>query len=261
MSIGEQIRNALQQDTGYRLRVAMGLVPGVSTVHLYGRSPGVDTTERVLWAPGAAAYGGWLSAAAPVRVKAGGNAADAAAGNGARKVLVTGLDADFAEASEEITTNGASASSPTATSFIRVLEAHVTDCGSYATPYNTGDVSIETTGGVEVIRMLAGRAQSQVGVYTVPAGKVFYLAHVGVSVEGSKAATLRLWMRANAGDVVAPYTAQRLVNEWPVFQGALERRHETWEAYAAKTDLWVSGFAALVSTACSAEIEGYLVDA
>lgn len=250
----------IPSEIDYRLHVALGAVQDVSGVHIFGRNPGVDTTERFLWAPGAVDYGGFLAAASALRIKAGGNAADAAAGAGARKVLVTGLNANFVEVSEEVTLAGASASSPTTTTFIRVLEAHVTDCGAYATPYNTGDISIETTGGVEVIRMLAGRAQSQVGIYTVPAGKTLYVARMSITIEGNKAATVRLYQREDADVVSAPVTARRLVQEWPSLDQYAEIVHETWEPYAAKTDLWFTAFTASGTTAVSAELEGYLVD-
>ncbi len=259
MSIGEQIRNALQQDTGYRLRVAMGLVPGVSTVHVRGRNPGVDTTERVLWAPGAVEYGGFLTAPSAVRVKAGGNANDTAAGTGARRVLVTGLDGNLGVATEELVLAGASASSPSSSTFLRLLEAHVTDCGSYTSPYNAGDVSIETTGGTELIRMLAGRSQSQVGVYTVPAGHTLYVARLSVAIEGNKVATVRLWRRSDANVVTAPCTAKRMLHEWPLLATVADLRGEGWESYPAATDLWFAAYTASGTTAVSAELDGYCV--
>lgn len=254
----ERILNAIKRDQDFRLRVARGTIPGVSAVHIYGRNPSVDTTERVLWSAGAAAYT-WLSAASTVRVKAGGNAADTLAGAGARKVLVRGLNSSWTETTEELSLAGASASSPTSTSFFRVLEAYVSEAGTYATPVNTGDILIETTGGTEVARLLAGRAQSRLGLYTVPSGYTLYLTRILVSVEGNKSATLRLTQRQQAQVVAAPVQAARLVNEWPALSGVAELRHDTWEGYPACTDIWLTAQTASGTTAVSAEMEGFLV--
>ena len=62
----------------------------------------------------------WLTAADEVRIKAGGDANDTAAGSGAQEVTVWGLLADLTFAKEAIATNGATVSTKTTQKFFRV---------------------------------------------------------------------------------------------------------------------------------------------
>ena len=109
------------------------------------------------------------------------NAADAAAGTGARKLLVFGLDANYNILSEEVTLNGQTIVT-TAASFLRVFGAEVTACGSGLV--NAGDIHIVKTGtggtyttGVPgtltsaICKVLIGYGASGNGLFTVPAGK------------------------------------------------------------------------------------------
>jgi hypothetical protein len=60
--------------------------------HGFGLAHSVGTSYEPVTSAGAF---NWLTAASAVRVKAGGDTNDTAAGTGARTVLVTGLDASF----------------------------------------------------------------------------------------------------------------------------------------------------------------------
>lgn len=85
-----------------------------------------------------------------MRIKAGGNAADTAAGAGAREVTLIGLDASGNVVTEAIATNGISASSATTNSFIRLYRAYVSASGTYATAAagsHTAAIVIENSAG------------------------------------------------------------------------------------------------------------------
>ena len=97
--------NPLFLRTDFYIQVKEGKIPGYSLVHKYGRNPAVPNGT---WAfINQLGFTSWpLSAATKVRIKAGGDAADDAAGNGARSVIVQGIQTNLNEGTYEIATNG-----------------------------------------------------------------------------------------------------------------------------------------------------------
>lgn len=226
-----------------------GKLSGVTDEHKFGRNPAVGTSEEDIWATGGA-YTGWLTSASAVRVRAGGDVADDTAGAGAQTITVQGLDENWSAASESITLAGASASSATTTTFIRVFHAYVTRVGTYHGS-NTAEITIETTGGAAVCSIAAGEGQSQSSIYTVPAGYTAYVRKVFVFVDGNKNATVKLWRYDSANDVSAPYdggAGKRVWHEFPGVSGMLEFEHMTWEQFPEYTDLWASAITTNGST-------------
>ena len=95
------------------------------------------------------------------------DADDTAAGAGARKVLITGLDATFAEITEEIILNGVTPVAG-AIDFIRVNKTEVIEVG--ATGSNEGVILIKH--GSNVLNHLrVDENRSDGAIYTVPLGK------------------------------------------------------------------------------------------
>lgn len=233
-----------------------------ATGHKFGSNSSVSTSEVVIWSTGTA-YTGFLTTASTVRIKSGGNVNDTAAGTGARSVTVVGLDASWVETTEVIVTAGASASSATAASFIRVYRAYVTGSGTYSAGVdgaNAGDIVIETSGGVTLATIAATLGQTQVAAYTVPSGYSAYIRTLSVSVDGSKAATVRLFQRANADTVAAPFTGRRLVSVLPGLTGFTQRDFTSYLGpFAAKTDLWATGQTATGTTSVSVSFDYILV--
>jgi hypothetical protein len=176
-----------------------------------------------------------------LRVRSGGNAADTAAGAGARTITVIGLDSSFNEVTEVLTLAGASASAATSTAFIRLTRAYVETCGTY-TGTNTGTIILETTGGTALGYLAAGKSQTQLSMYTVPAGYTAYLRRIRVSGDSSKATTLNLWQRRNADTVAAPFKAKRLVQTWSTIIDSVSTTYEVARSFPAKTDLWATAF-------------------
>jgi hypothetical protein len=118
-------------------------------------------------------------AAAKVQVSCA-NAADAAAGTGARKIKICGLDADYMFQSEEITLNG-QAYVESALSYRSVFSAEVSSAGTGLTNAGIIYIIITGTGGAltagvpatltsQWIQILAGASIGTSGLFTVPAG-------------------------------------------------------------------------------------------
>jgi hypothetical protein len=223
-----------------RLGRAAGVFSNQSGVHKFGTNPavGANSTEDIWF--GGGAYTGWLTTADEVRVKAGGDSDDAAAGTGAQKVVVEGLDENWAIASEELTmnANGTLASASSSTTFIRVYRAYISDVGTYGGA-NTGDVIIETDTSTSVVASIAAdKGQSQLSMYTVPAGKTAYLTSFESTVDAAKAADVEMFQRQNADDATTPFTGKRLVSGFLQLIGPDTRTFTHYPSFPAKTDIW-----------------------
>lgn len=221
--------------TDIKLERAAGNIANQSVVHKFGANESIaaSSTEDIAH-DGSIAF---LQSATAVRVAAG-NAADTSSGAGARKVMVEGLDQNWASASEELTTNGTSAGSAGSTTFIRVFRAYVTDSGTYGAA-NTGEITIENSGGgTNLIKIGAGYGQTTSSAYTVPAGKTAYLTRLRVTVDGDKEATMRFFQRQNADDVSAPVSSPRLIHITANLITSQVQPFDSYPSFPAKTDLW-----------------------
>ncbi|HOX32045.1 MAG TPA: hypothetical protein PLB91_06920 [Spirochaetales bacterium] len=131
-----------------------------------------------------------LASASPVDVSSS-NAADAAAGTGARVVRVVGLDAEYRQLYEDITLNGQTKVTGLKL-FKRVFGAAVISVGTGLV--NAGDIYILVAGtggtysaGVPPtitsgqVKILAGYGQAYSGMLTIPAGKTYRATSIIVS--------------------------------------------------------------------------------
>jgi len=228
----------------YDLDVSLGMITGYAAARKFGANGGVGTTEEVIWS-NSGVYAGFLSTAIAVRIQAGGNVNDDAAGTGAREVTVSGLDENFAEATETIATAGASASSATTTTFIRVNRLYVSACGTYSASgldgSNIGAITVETTTPTTVAEIPVQDGQSTIGVYTVPAAKTLLVKTVLISTAGNKPVTVKMWQRLDADDITAPVQGRRLVANFGELDGSVNIPYNFNLSFAAKTDVWFTG--------------------
>ena len=206
----------------------MGNVANVSSDYKFGRNDSIGTNLAVMAIDGR--YRTPQSGSAvQLRVKAGGSAADTAAGAGAREITLIGLDATGAEVTETLATAGTSASSATTNSFMRLYRAYVSASGSYASATSAshgGDITIErSTGSQDWLRIdstTTARSQSEVGCLTVPLGKTYYMTNLEVDSDTTKDADLMIFARYNILDTSAPYKAKQLVREFTHIQGSAQ---------------------------------------
>lgn len=240
-----------------QLEASKASVTGLSVVHKFGANPSVGVTEEDVWANGGAYP--WPVTAETIQIKSGGNVNDDAAGTGAQAVTVEGLDGTWADASVTLTTAGAGASAASAGTFWRVFRAYNTDVGAYGGT-NTGDIVIENTTATQVLANIkAGMGQSQMTMYTVPAGKTAYLAEINASVDSTKSIDLTMWQRRDADDVTTPFTGKRIVVKMTGLSGEVTRTFQSMPAFPAKTDLWWSAIIGSSTGAVEVSYDLYIV--
>lgn len=243
----------------FLIEVQKGNVPGHAIKHKFGRNDAVPNASFEF--VNLLQFTAWpLSAATTVRVKAG-DAADDAAGNGAREITVEGIDSNFNEIPEAIATAGASASANTSASFWRIHRAWVSAAGTYGAA-NTAAVVIENSaGGTDLIKINIEEGQTQFAAWTVPAGKTAYLLAAIIHVDASKAADLAFYMRSDIDDTTAPLKSKRLILYIDgIVGGHTHKPRSPSEGFPEKTDLWWEAEGSGAQTEVSVDFELLVVD-
>lgn len=197
------------------LDVARGLAGGITSVKKFGRNSAVGTSF-VPVCLGGVYRTPQSGAATTLRVKAGGNANDTAAGSGARGVKFTGLDDKFLLVSETVATAGASASAATTATFTRLFLLDVATSGTYATSAagsHAGNIVIEDGAGTQdwgTIDVTGfPKSGSEIGAYTIPVGYTGYVKLRDLSIDSGKTVDCIFFSRPNCDQTTAPYSAMR----------------------------------------------------
>jgi len=207
--------------------------------------------------------------AVALRVKAGGNAADTAAGAGAREVTIVGIDETGALVSEAVATAGASASDPTTATFIRILDAYVSASGSYATiagGSHTAAITIEDGGGAADWATISAtgfaKGQTQIGCYTIPLGKTGWVNNASIRIEDSGVADVMMFKREGILDAAAPYSALLAIDEMLDAFGTVDIGGDFWLGpFPALTDIGFMALHASSAAKVAVKFEVMLVDA
>lgn len=244
--------------------VLKGKIPGHRIVHKYGRNPnGSISTEATITGLGQINF---LSAATTVRVKAGGNAADTAAGAGAREVTIEGVDESGLFATEAVATAGASASSATTTTFFRVFRAYVSSQGTYPTTgtattgSNQGAITIENSaGGTDLIQIAQYEGQSEYAGYAIPSDETGYILSTNITLSGVKEADVLMYTRDNYLTTSAPVAARRLKLYFDGVVGQAFFKPTSPIEIGSECDVWWNFIPTANGTECSVDFELLLV--
>ena len=181
------IRSITQVGTSepFELQVSRGQIPGHSVLHKFGAVPSMSiNTTGTIWDINDTLYP-WsaLTTASTLTV-------DRASASDANKTItIQGLDANYNQISENVTLTNATGNATTQ-SFIRVYRAFMHN-GSAA---NVGNINIKIST-TTIARITAGKAQTLMGVYTVPAGYSLYLTQGVMSVQSGADATGNFFVR------------------------------------------------------------------
>lgn len=166
------------------------------TVYKFGHNEDAGTSPEDVWENGGTYP--WQTAAQTLEAIST-SANDAAAGTGIRTVRVFGLDANFNEIDETITMNGTNASAATTQSFLRVFRAYGVTCGSGGEGAGTITIRVSGGGSAQAVLEYQGSVlhmgQTQMAIYTVPAGYRAYLVAGSAGVESNKSTDLYMMHR------------------------------------------------------------------
>lgn len=209
----------------------------VKVIHKFGANSAIGGSEEHVWGAGGD-YTGFFTTAQSVRVKAGGNAADTAAGAGARTVKVFGLDANYELAEDTLTLAGTSASASSSVQFTRVYRSRVETTGTYGAS-NTGAIDIEGVSASAVCSHInAGYGQSTQSHFTIPVGYVGFLTRVVIVADPSNTAEVFLRIRAGADVTSAPFTPSRAGSVWYNIGGVASVDYDSPVRLPEKTDIY-----------------------
>lgn len=181
---------------------ALGQAPGIQYVSKFGYNLDVDATAAAedIWG-GGGLYTGFPTGAAETVQVFSSDASDAAAGTGLRTIMLSGLDANYAQQTEMITLNGVTPVT-SAKTWTRVNRCPGQSAGSGGT--NAGIITVRhssTTANV-FAQIAAGAGQTQISGFTVPAGYTACLSGYRVSVSNATnpgtAARVQVSVRARA---------------------------------------------------------------
>lgn len=239
----------------------LGHVSGFSVVNIFGYNTGVTSVKSIDSINIAAGAG--LPASAAAETISSGSANDAAAGTGARTVLVSGLDANYNPISETIILNGQTAVS-LVNQYLRINDMEVMTAGSGGK--NAGILYIGTgtvTTGVPAV-IIAGVAIGDNRLksvrFSVPVGNSLAVAElsmtgfdVSATLGTSDKVTVDLKQLNPATGLV------ELMKRFYIDSSSVDLHLDPVLIIPAKTDIYME-VTGTVSASVSANIRGYLVN-
>ena len=174
-SAGQPIVRTSGDTFSWAINISAGSVNGTSYIEKFGMNTDVDANKETIW-DGGGIYT-YIATAETVTITST-SGSDSAAGTGARTVEVQGLNSSYEVVTETLTVGGAGST----VEFLRVFRARVITAGSSGV--NEGTISVTSDDTSTVLAEIgvdgtgsnaAGRGQTFMALYTIPAGKTGYL--------------------------------------------------------------------------------------
>lgn len=172
---GEPALRVIANASGWSIGVAADEIPGVSHIEKFGMNTDVDNAKETIW-DGGGIYT-YIETAETLTVTSD-SVNDVPAGSGARTIEIQGLN-QAGEFISEVVDMG----STTVAEFRRVFRAVVLTAG--ASGVNEGTISVTSDDTSTVLAIIgldgiglgvAGRGQTFMAQYTIPAGKTGYIS-------------------------------------------------------------------------------------
>lgn len=245
----------------YLLALSEGDIAGHTPFSKFGRVSGVNAAAVDVWAGegGTASVYVFPSAAQTMNVVSS-SANDDEGNTGIEKIMLVGLDTNYAEISEEVTLNGTTAVETTA-SFLRINSCYATQVGTNGSA--VGAITVKNTAGtpntITYSTISAGLTACRQLIYTVPAGLTLYITSLTVgSGAGGNA------IKINAITFTPKYrlfgkTFFLPAGEWLTLNSSQVRPLEMPESFSEKTDIkmTVQGDYSSGGTVCIAAVRGW----
>ena len=230
-SIGE-----LSRSEELRLQLARGLIGGHTSLNIAGYQASVGATFIPVWEENHA----YVYPTDGVKLLWSSSASDVAV-----LIRITGLDANYAQITEDLLLTNGTTGVQTVKSYFRITNLTVIDGVNPA-----GTISIGNNGKTEEYAKIAiGAGTSAMTVYTVPAGYTFYLAKVNVFtiVKNNQEAAYRAYTINSSGIIRAvlqtPFDRE-YISEKTVPRPYLEKTDCQWQVactVAAPVGMQVEG--------------------
>lgn len=207
-----------------------------------GRNADLDigTGYEDIWTTGGSKT--WSTTAAAIEVVST-SANDAAAGTGARTILIEGIGADYLPLSETITMNGATIVAGNAAKlYLDVWRASVVTTGSGLV--NAGTITVRYPAGstlttIPVHATAGGMSVSQNTHYIIPADKIGLIYAVYISISGTAKSDIVFWTQLdNSG--FTPTAPKKVLTMYSVVTGFRIFSQEVPLYLPPRTKLWFS---------------------
>jgi len=165
------------------VHISAGRVLGTSSIHKFGAVPAMSQNQSgTIWDVNDTLYPWSAFDTAGVLTIPAVNASD----NG-HVITVQGLDENYNITTENFTVSSSGTTTGTQT-FKRVYRAFDT------TGTNVGNINVQR-GGTTVLQITAGKAQTLMAIYTVPAAKVGFIIKGTATVQANADATVDMFVR------------------------------------------------------------------
>lgn len=252
-TIGQLIVAALNTESplsaDWALQVARGKVSGVTQVNVFGNSQLVGSTAYgPLWEGLTPSGGYYVYPSSAVQMSL---VSSSASDTSSVTVLVSGLDTNWALQSETIAMNGTTPVT-TVKSYLRINNLDI------QTGTNVGAITM-SNGGTTYAKILAGYGQSQMSIYSVPAGYTFYYTYFQADANVSTVSSG--WMNAgeyNVDNNVSPKSSTLLSQS--TFIQKLDIPLTSPISHPGKTDIqYVFKASSGTNTYANCYVGGYLI--
>lgn len=255
---GQPIIRTAGDNYSWTINISAGLVDGYSYVEKFGMNIDVDGNKETIW-DGGDIYT-YIGTAETVAVTSSQPSKDNSTGTGARTVEVQGLNSSYALVTETLTVGGAAST----TEFLRVFRAIVITAGSSGV--NEGTVSITSSDTSTVLAQIgvdgtganaAGRGQTFMALYTVPAGKTAYLTQwtVGSGKQNTDAVAFLLSRDATVTD--AAFNSKDIIT---VSATTYSKNYTVPLQFTEKTDIEVRAYSTTNNSLVSSTFNLILID-
>lgn len=218
------------------LQAKLGNSPGEWLEHKFGLNLDIDTATEDVHTLGGAIH--WPTTGKTIRVKAGGDANDDAAGSGIQSVLAIGIESGTgALISESMATNGVLASAATTKVFWRVFR--LVGLGGTYHGVAADNVIVETSDGADdLIEIPVGKGQSQSSAFTVPANHTAFLTCFHLSADNNKTSTPTMWHVPDGDIVAAPFPQAKALYELVGLSETFEAQTLSMHIFGEYSDIW-----------------------